>query len=113
MFVRVNRAINNPDGHEHNFSLIHNGEGYCLAPAYDMVPSLITGAYSVASYQYIPVPPKPGETKSLGKVFGLPKTVVKQIADEVIKALEQWEKWAQLIDVSDGDFERVSKVIRL
>ena len=108
-----NRAINNTDDHERNFSLIHNGEGYCLAPAYDLVPSLVMGAYSVAGYQYSPVPPRPSEVSTHGKIFGLPKTRVKNIADEVISVIEQWHKWAQQCNVSDKDYENVSKVLQI
>ena len=108
-----NRAINNTDDHERNFSLIHDGEGYCMAPAYDIVPSLITGAYPVAGYQYSPTAPKPSEVAIKGKVFGLPKTVVKLIADEVINSVEQWQNWAQQYDVSDEDISSVYKVLHV
>lgn len=74
-----NRAINNTDDHERNFSLINDGEGYCLAPAYDMVPSLITGAYPIAGYQYSPSAPKASEVLSKGKIFGL----LKQLSNEL------------------------------
>ncbi len=108
-----NRAINNTDDHERNFSLIYDDEGYCMAPAYDIVPSLITGAYPVAGYQYSPAAPKPSEIASKGKIFGLPKTVVKRIADEVINSVEQWQKWAQQYDISDEDISSVSKVLQV
>ena len=108
-----NRAINNTDDHERNFSLIYEGEGYCMAPAYDIVPSLITGAYPVAGYQYSPTPPRPSEVVSKGKIFGLPKTIVKRIADEVINSVDQWKDWAQQYDVSDEDISNVSKVLQV
>lgn len=108
-----NRAINNLDDHERNFSLISEGDGYRMAPGYDMVPSLTTGAYPVAGYQYSPWPPKPGEATNCGKIFGLPKTAVKRIADQVISAVEQWPDWAQKNDVSDKDTDNVKQIIRL
>ena len=108
-----NRAINNTDDHERNFSLIYDDGGYCMAPAYDIVPSLITGAYPVAGYQYSPAPPKPSEAASKGKIFGLPKTLVKRIADEVINSVEQWPDWAQMYDVSERDINSVSKVLQV
>ena len=108
-----NRAINNLDDHERNFSLISEGDGYRMAPGYDMVPSLTAGAYPVAGYQYSPWPPKPSEATNWGKIFGLPKTTVKQIADQVISAVEQWPDWAQKNDVSDKDTDNVKKIIRL
>ena len=108
-----NRAINNTDDHERNFSLIYDGEGYCMAPAYDIVPSLITGVYPIAGYQYSPTAPKPSEVATKGKIFGLPKTVVKRIADEVINSVEQWQDWAHQYDVSDEDISSVSKVFKI
>ncbi len=108
-----NRAINNTDNHERNFSLICEGDGYRLAPGYDMVPSLTTGAYPVAGYQLNPWAPRPSEVSSHGKIFGLPKTVVKRIADEVIAAVQQWPQWAQNNDVSEKDYENISHIIQL
>lgn len=108
-----NRAINNTDDHERNFSLISEGDGYRLSPGYDMVPSLITGAYPVAGYQYSPWAPTPSEAKNCGKVFGLPKTVVNRIADQVINAVEQWPVWALKNDVSQKDSDNIKQIIRL
>ncbi len=108
-----NRAINNTDDHERNFSLIYEDGGYCMAPAYDIVPSLITGAYPVAGYQYSPAPPRASEAVSKGKIFGLAKTVVRQIAEEVINSVEQWPDWAQQYDVSDKDINNISKVLQV
>ncbi len=106
-----NRCINNIDDHERNFSLINNGQGYCLSPAYDLVPSLVTGMYPVAGYQYSHRPPTPHEIMTQGKVFGLPKTQVKQIAEEVINAVEQWKVFAYNEDVSGRDVESVGKIM--
>ncbi|VAW61371.1 hypothetical protein MNBD_GAMMA11-2660, partial [hydrothermal vent metagenome] len=82
-----NRAINNTDDHERNFSLITQGDGYRMAPGYDMVPSLITGAYPVAGYQYKPRAPRPSEIEKCGKIFGISKKTVSNIADQVINAV--------------------------
>lgn len=108
-----NRCINNTDDHERNFSLINKGQGYGLAPAYDLVPSLVTGMYPVAGYQYHHRPPTPREAVSQGKIFGLPKTQVKQISEDVIEAIKQWEEFAHCEDVSDKDIESVKKVLVL
>lgn len=106
-----NRAINNTDDHERNFSLINDGSGYTLSPAYDIVPSLARGVYPVAGYQYQAVPPRPSDVESQGKIFGLPKTIVKTIADQVIEAVEQWPRWAQACEVSDEDIKKIQTVI--
>ena len=108
-----NRAINNLDDHERNFSLISEGDGYLLSPGYDMVPSLITGAYPVAGYKYSQWAPKPSEVSAHGKIFGLPKTIVNRVADQVISAVEQWPDWALKNDVSQKDSDNVKQIIRL
>lgn len=108
-----NRAINNTDDHERNFSLICEGDGYRMAPGYDMVPSLTTGAYPVAGYQYSPWPPTPSEAKQCGKIFGLSKPVVQRVADKVISAVEEWPEWAQRNAVSEKDTENIKQVIRI
>ncbi|MFL0809490.1 MAG: type II toxin-antitoxin system HipA family toxin [Agarilytica sp.] len=107
-----NRGINNTDDHERNFSLINRGEGYQLAPAYDLVPSLARGAYHIAGYQHSPSPPYAKEAHALGKIFGLPKTQVKLIADEVIEAFKSWEKHAEITNVCEGDQVKLRSIIR-
>ena len=108
-----NRAINNLDDHERNFSLISEGDGYRMAPGYDMVPSLITGTSPVAGYQYSPWAPRPGEVSTHGKIFGLPKTIVNRVADQVISAVEQWPTWALKNDVSQKDSDNIQQIISL
>ncbi|MFV9615954.1 MAG: type II toxin-antitoxin system HipA family toxin, partial [Gammaproteobacteria bacterium] len=108
-----NRAINNTDDHERNFSLINEGNGYTLSPGYDLVPSLTTGAYPVAGYGYSPWAPKPSEVSMHGKIFGLPKTVVSRVSDQVISAVEQWSDWAEKNDVPENDSENIKKIISL
>ena len=103
-----NRAINNTDDHERNFSLIHRGEGYQLAPAYDLVPSVAIGEYHAAGFGYQPYPPKPSEASQLGKVFGLARTVVADVAEEVIAALGNWREFAVEAGVSEEESERLS-----
>ena len=52
-----NRAINNTDDHERNFSFMRHQNGYRLAPAYDLVPSLGLGEYHAAGFGFQPYPP--------------------------------------------------------
>lgn len=105
-----NRAINNTDDHERNFSLIHRGEGYQLAPAYDLVPSIAIGEYHAAGFRYQPYPPKPLEASQLGKVFGLARTVVADIAEEVVAALGNWREFAGEAGVCERESQRLSRI---
>jgi len=107
-----NRAINNTDDHERNFSLMSEGKGYRLAYGYDLVPSLVRGAYPVAGYKQNPRPPRLSEVKQYGKIFGLPKTKVTEVVDQMIPSLENWTQWAEKNNVSDDDRHNVKQVIQ-
>ena len=108
-----NRAINNTDDHERNFSLINRGAGYQLAPAYDLVPSLVSGEYHAAGFGLNPDPPKPSEAGKLGKIFGLPKTAVADIADRVVDAVSRWESFAEQAGVNEDDVVRIERCLQL
>lgn len=108
-----NRAIHNTDDHERNFSLINRGAGYQLAPAYDLVPSVVTGEYHAAGFQLNPDPPKPSEASKLGKIFGLPKTSVADIAERVIDAVSRWESFAEQSGVNQDDVVRIKRCLHL
>lgn len=108
-----NHAVNNTDDHERNFSLINDGNGYQLAPGYDLVPSLTQGTYPIAGYQSNPWTPRPSEAANYGKIFGLPKTVVKRIAEQVITTVRQWPEWAQKNAVSESDMNKINNAICL
>ena len=104
-----NRSINNIDDHERNFSLINCGSGYKLSPAYDMVPSLSRGAYHAASFGYQPYPPLPGEAAKASKIFGLNRTEIQGCADQILRAIGNWENHAEKAGVSEHDAETVAK----
>lgn len=108
-----NQGIHNTDTHERNFSFMHNGEAYQLAPAYDMVPSLAVGQYPVAGFGYDVLPPLCSEVGKKGKVFGLAKTRVASIAEEVGTALQQWSTFAETAGVSERDSEAIGQLIRI
>ncbi|MYI01125.1 MAG: HipA domain-containing protein, partial [Gammaproteobacteria bacterium] len=104
-----NRGINNTDDHERNFSLIHQGEGYRLSPAYDLVPSLVLGEYHAAGFGYQPNPPEAAEVVRLGKVFGLSKTSVARCAEQVRAAIASWPDTAAGAGVSELEMELVGR----
>lgn len=108
-----NRAIHNTDDHERNISLINRGEGYQLAPAYDLVPSVVTGEYHAAGFGLNPDPPKPSEAVRLGKIFGLPKTVVADVAERVNDAVSRWESFAEQAGVNENDIARIKRCLQL
>lgn len=107
-----NSSINNTDDHERNVSLIHRGDGFRLAPAYDLVPSIVTGAYHAAGFGWRPNPPTPTEATRLGRIFGLSKGNVAAIADRVVEAIADWPLHAEAAGVSDHDRDLVARYLR-
>ena len=109
--MAFNRAINNTDDHERNFSLIHRGDGYRLSPAYDLTPSLALGAYHAAGIGHWPAPPAPSELTKLGRVFGLSKPRVRGCAEEVAAAVERWPEFAGRAGVGEEETNLVARCI--
>jgi len=107
-----NRCIHNTDDHERNISLIHRGDGFRLAPAYDLVPSLVAGAYHAAGYRWQTNPPLPSELGRSDRVFGLPRGRVTEIAERIAEAVRQWEHHAASAGVSDADAAAVARHLR-
>lgn len=108
-----NRAINNTDDHERNFSFMHSAKGYQLAPAYDLVPSMATGEYHAAGFAYQPYPPTVSEAEKTGQIFGLPKSTVSAVAQQVREAIEQWPSYAEQAGVDEEEAQKVSRVFTL
>lgn len=108
-----NRAINNTDDHERNFSFMHSAKGYQLAPAYDLVPSMATGEYHAAGFAYQPYPPTVSEAEKMGRIFGLPKDAVSAAAQQVREAVEQWSSYAEQAGVDEEQMQRVGKVFQV
>jgi len=105
-----NAAIHNTDDHERNFSFWQTDKGLGLSPAYDMVPTMATGQYHIAGYNYSPFPPKP--TQITGQVFGLPAPLVKNIAQQITTVINQWPAFAETAGVSLDDQQRLAPFIR-
>ena len=103
-----NRAINNLDDHERNFSLVWSGEGYRFAPAYDLVPSLVNGGYPVAGFGYSPFPPRPAELLTGKKILGLSAPKVKAAAEDVIDVVSRWPEYAAAAGVEEQEVETVA-----
>ena len=103
-----NRAINNLDDHERNFSLIWSGEGYRFAPAYDLVPSLMRGGYPVAGFGYSPFPPRPSELLAGRKILGLSAPKVQAAAEDVVGVVNRWAEYAAAADVNEQEAEVVA-----
>ena len=105
-----NRAINNTDDHSRNFSLINDGEGCRLSPAYDLLPQIAMGEYHAAGFSHHPNPPKPSEIPGAGRMFGLSTTWLRYCADEVIAGIDRWSEFAEQAGVNESEHDRVRRL---
>ena len=96
-----NRAINNTDDHERNFSFMYSAKGYQLAPAYDLVASMTIGEHHAAGFADQPYPPTASAAEKMGRIFGLPKDTVSAAAQQVREAIEQWASYAEQTGVGE------------
>lgn len=108
-----NRVINNTDDHERNLSLINDGSGYRLAPAYDLVPTLVKGAYHAAGYGYSSTPIGPSEINGSSRILGVPKKVALRCAEEVIEAMKNWTEYAEQAGVDEEEARLVQSFFNL
>jgi serine/threonine-protein kinase HipA len=104
-----NRAINNLDDHERNFSMMHTEDGWGLSPAYDMVPSMERGGYPVASYKRYAGIPSVDQLLSEGRVFGLGKPEIRRAGDAVFDVVSRWPVFAEEAGVSEQEMESVRR----
>lgn len=103
--------INNTDDHERNFSLINDGSGYRLSPAYDLVPSLTKGQYHAAGYQFSLSPPAPSSIDGAKVIFGVRKSKTVDIAEQIIEVTRRWKGFAEASGVSEQDALAVESVL--
>ncbi len=108
-----NRAINNVDDHERNFSLVNDGTGLKLSPAYDLVPSLTVGQYHAAGFDYATFPLRPAEVDGTKRILGVPKVEAGICAQQVASALAKWPIFAEQAGVSAHDADKVRAVFNL
>ena len=98
-----NRAINNLDDHDRNFSMVHDEYGWHLSPAYDMVPTLERGGYPNASFGYSSGLPAKDDLLQAGRVFGLTKPEVARCVEAVNAVVSQWMTYAQEVGVDEDE----------
>ena len=108
----INICINNTDDHLKNFSLLRDENGWCLSPAYDLVPSLSVGEYHQMGFAYSAVPPRGDQLITYGvNRFHLRDSQARQIIDEVQVAVANWREEFIQLGVVEDDIEFLNKVI--
>ncbi len=103
----LNAYIGNTDDHLKNFSMLHTVNGFCLSPAYDIIPDVNENRSHVLNFEFDPTFPGKNLLLTLGKkAFGI--SDVKKIHDNVRDAVETWKDVFLENDVPGNDIERLS-----
>ncbi|MCA1795052.1 MAG: type II toxin-antitoxin system HipA family toxin [Desulfotignum sp.] len=102
-----NAAIGNTDDHLKNFCMLHREAGYCLSPAYDLLPD-IPGKRSHA----LSFPKGSGEfspNRSVFLAYAADQNIKNpdQIIDTVIRAISTWQDVYAAYDVPDSDIQKL------
>ncbi|MBT6728056.1 MAG: type II toxin-antitoxin system HipA family toxin [Deltaproteobacteria bacterium] len=102
-----NILISNDDDHLRNHAFIHLLEGWCLSPAYDLVPHPQVGYQRFQSI----IVGKQGREGSLGNAlseagrFGLTDERAKDVVEEVLTVVGKWREYFTDAGVSEAEIE--------
>ena len=106
----INSALRNTDDHLRNFSLLHDGIGWHLSPAYDIVPDETMGAYHQITLSGKPFLPAVENAVEAGKALGVGKAASKRVEVRVKDALAQWSYLLKQAGVDGVEYERLVKL---
>ena len=107
----INSVLRNTDDHLRNFSLLHDGVGWNLSPAYDIVPDETMGAYHQITLAGKPFLPGIDQAVEAGKALGIGKSASLKVAKSVRDALLQWPDLLKSADVGEATLKRLSKMV--
>ncbi len=107
----INSVLKNTDDHLRNFSLIHDGAGWHLSAAYDIVPSDTVGSYHQIQFDGKPFLPVLEQAEQAGKILGVSKGASRRIAERIRAALALWPEFLRQAEVSEADYVRLSKMV--
>ena len=107
-----NVLIGNTDDHLKNFSMLYDGNGWRLSPAYDLVPNIGQNAEHVLRIGADNYMPDRMTLFREAKLFGYKQ--VKNVEEElaaIIDAVANWREVFKVFDVPGQDVERIGKDI--
>lgn len=98
-----NEHLNNRDDHLRNFSFVHGPQGLRLAPAYDVVPSHVAGAYPALGYKGGSRLPDCDRAADAARAFHLTRNEATCIAQAVRGVLNHWRDTMRAFGVEERD----------
>jgi serine/threonine-protein kinase HipA len=96
-----NAAIGNTDDHLKNFCMLHKEHGFCLSPAYDLLPDIYERREHTLSFNSSYLPPDRNSLQQIGKQQHVKNS--EQIIDEVVQAISEWRMIFRHYKVPESD----------
>ena len=102
-----NVAIGNTDDHLKNFCMLHKEPGYCLSPAYDLLPDIHDRMEHTLSFPYGAgyLPPGRITLEKIGKSYNIENR--NQVIDKVFQAVSDWQYVFKKFGVPESDIQRL------
>lgn len=105
----INSELNNVDDHLRNFSMLHDGRGWRLSPAYDIVPDPSTGSYHQLTLAQSEILPKLKQAEKAAKALGVNEADAKILAGKIRVALENWNDLLIEAGASERDIKLLGR----
>lgn len=105
----INSELKNVDDHLRNFSVINDGRGWRLSPAYDIVPDPSIGIYHQLMLAQSEMLPKLEQAEKAAKALGINESDAKILVERIRVALENWNDLLAEAGASERDIELLSR----
>ncbi|MEA2060371.1 MAG: type II toxin-antitoxin system HipA family toxin [Thermodesulfobacteriota bacterium] len=106
-----NAAIGNTDDHLKNFCMLHKETGYCLSPAFDLLPDIHGKRSHSLSFPKGSGEFSPNRSVLLAYAADLNIKNPDSIIDAVIQAVSAWQDVYAAYDVPDTDIQKLDRDI--
>lgn len=106
-----NAAIGNTDDHLKNFCMLHKETGYCLSPAFDLLPDINGKRSHSLSFPKGSGEFSPNRSVLLAYAADLNIKNPDSIIDAVIQAVSAWQDVYAAFDVPDTDIQKLDRDI--
>ena len=106
-----NAAISNTDDHLKNFAMLHTETGYCLSPAYDLLPDIYNNREHRLSFPQGAgtLPPGRMTLERIGRVYKVSNP--SRIIDEIYQSVFRWQDVFKEYDVPKDDILRLEPAV--
>jgi serine/threonine-protein kinase HipA len=114
--MAFNAAFGNTDDHLKNFWMIHDGRGYWLSPAFDLVPDVGERHEHVLAFEYDRRVPDRDTMRVLAKRWDVRRA--DSIIDDVLRAMAQFGRTAKAhgvpaVNVNETGADIARRIARL